>query len=370
MADLSTNQIPRTMDLIAREMDSGLHIGAQVFASRDNQIVADFALGEARPGVPMTTETVMLWMSATKPTGAVAIGQLWEKGLLDLDDPVARHVPEFAQHGKERITIRHILTHTAGIRWIETGWPHASFDEVVAKVCAMRPERDWVPGRKAGYSAYVSWYILGEIVRRLSGGAYADYVREEIFLPLGMSDCWIAMPPEVYHGYGDRLGIMQKTEGGAPVDLGLDTEAACTNPRPSGSGHGTMRGSRGFIKCFSPAAHSIRIASSCRKRSRPSPPGIGRECTISPSSTCSILAWASSSTPTSMASTPSPTATARMPHPARSATAACNQPAAFADPENDLAIAIVFNGTPGEVKHDRRIREVLTMMYEEMGIVG
>ena len=82
-------------------------------------------------------------------------------------------------------------------------------------------ERDWVAGQKAGYSALVSWFMLGEIVRRLDGRSFADYVRQEIFEPLGMTDSWIAMPPEVYRGYGDRLAIMHKTETGHPIDAGL-----------------------------------------------------------------------------------------------------------------------------------------------------
>ena len=64
----------------------------------------------------MTTEHLMHWFSAGKPFAAVTLGQLWERGLCGLDDPVAQHLPEFAQHGKEAITLRHVLTHTGGFR--------------------------------------------------------------------------------------------------------------------------------------------------------------------------------------------------------------------------------------------------------------
>src|SRR5438270_8699839 len=125
MAD--AKEIPRTATVLREGRTAGLHIGAQVYASVDGQVVADVAIGEARPGVAMTPDTVMLWLSASKPFAAVAIAQLWERGKLALDDPVAQHIPEFAQNGKERITLRHVLTHTAGIRWIETGWPAVSW---------------------------------------------------------------------------------------------------------------------------------------------------------------------------------------------------------------------------------------------------
>lgn len=370
MLDSRINQFPRTTELVTRQMESGLHIGAQVFVSRGDQVVADFALGESRPGVAMTPPTIMLWMSATKPTASVAIGQLWERGLLELDDPVARHVPEFAQNGKERITIRHILTHTAGIRWIETGWPHTSFDEVVAKVCAMRPERDWVPGRKAGYSAHVSWYVLGEIVCRLSGRDYTEYIRDEIFLPLGMTDCWIAMPPEVYRAYGDRLGIMQKTEGGQVVDLGLDTEAACTNPRPSGSGHGPMRQLARFYQMLlrrgSLEGRRILLpetveALTARHRAGMYDHTFKHVLDFGLGFVLQSNQYGIETVPYGYGPHASPRTFGH---------SGMQSSCAFADPENELTVAIVFNGTPGEAKHDRRIREVLAIMYEELGISG
>src|SRR5690348_9277331 len=132
-----SDELPRTASALRDGMAAGLHIGAQVYVSIRGRTVADFAVGQSRPGVAMTPDTVMLWLSASKPFAAVAIAQLWERNLLTLDDPVAQHIPEFAQNGKDKITIRHVLTHTAGIRWIETGWPATSWDQILAKICAM-----------------------------------------------------------------------------------------------------------------------------------------------------------------------------------------------------------------------------------------
>jgi len=370
MQDPPINQIPRTADLIAEQMQSGLHIGAQVYVSRGGETIADFALGESRPGVAMTPDTIMLWMSATKPTGAVAIAQLWERGLLALDDPIARHVPEFAQNGKDRITIRHILTHTAGIRWIETGWPNASFDEVVAKVCAMRAERDWIPGRKAGYSAYISWYVLAEIVRRLTGRDYAAYVREEIFIPLGMTDCWIAMPPDVYRAYGTRLGIMQKTEGGKIADLGLDTEAACTNPRPSGSGHGPMRELARFSQML--LSHGELDGNRILRPQTVEALVARHRAGMFDHTFKHVLDFGLGFVLNSNQYGIDAVPYGYGPHalPRTFGHSGMQSSCAFADPENELAVAIVFNGTPGEAAHDRRLRAVLAAMYEELGIVN
>ena len=99
--------LPKSRAVLERGIDEGLHPGAQLYVSRRGEPVAELALGEARPGVAMRPDTLVLWLSSTKPVAAVAIGQLWERGLLRLDDPIALHEPEFAQGGKDGITIRH-----------------------------------------------------------------------------------------------------------------------------------------------------------------------------------------------------------------------------------------------------------------------
>ena len=96
-------------------------------------------------------------------------------------------------------------------------------------------------GRTAGYSPQVSWYLLAEIVQRLDGRPFGKYVREEIFLPLGMNDCWLTLPPEQYAAYGNRIGIMQKTEKQALIDGELDTPEAAAACRPGSGCRGPMR---------------------------------------------------------------------------------------------------------------------------------
>src|SRR5215207_5669824 len=132
------DRVPRTRQALEAGIGAGLHLGAQLYASLNGKVLADGALGEDRPGVPLTPDHLMLWLSSTKPVTAVAIAQIWELGRLELDDPVARHIPEFAANGKERITLRHLLTHTAGIRMLDTGW-HEPWEAVIARICAMKP---------------------------------------------------------------------------------------------------------------------------------------------------------------------------------------------------------------------------------------
>lgn len=139
MTDGSLERLPRTRQAIEAGILQGHHLGAQLYVSLQGEVAADAALGENRPGEPPTRDHLMLWLSSTKPVTAVAIAQLWERGLLELDDPVALHLPEFAANGKGGITLRHLLTHTGGIRMLDTGWPQSSWLSTARR--ARRPMR-------------------------------------------------------------------------------------------------------------------------------------------------------------------------------------------------------------------------------------
>jgi len=361
------NPLARTTAVLEEGMRAGLHMGAQVYVSQRDNPLADFAIGESRSGVAMTPETVMLWLSASKPIASVAIAQLWERGKLALDDPVALHVPEFAQNGKESVTIRHLLTHTAGIRWIETGWPTAPWDQIISRIGAMRMERDWQPGRKAGYSAHITWFMLGEIVRRLDGRDYARYARQEIFEPLGMNDSWIAMPPEVYHAYGDRLGIMQKTEAGQRTDLGADTEAACTHERPSGSGHGPMRELARFYEMLLNGGElqGRRIISPQTVEALVARHRAG----MYDQTFRHVMDWGLGFLINSPHYDPEmPYGYGPAASPRTFGHGGSQSSVAFADPENALAVALVCNGTPGEAAHQQRMSTILGAVYGDLGL--
>jgi CubicO group peptidase (beta-lactamase class C family) len=242
-----SRNLPRTTAVIERGIEDGLHLGAQVYVAAAGEVVADAGIGQARAGRPMSTDQMVIWFSMTKPSVAVAIAQLWERGELELDDRVVRFVPEFGAHGKDRITLRHLLTHTAGFRAGDqvrsaAPDPDAWWDEVVAGVCAVEPEPGWVPGRKAGYHLTCGMTMLGEVVRRVDGRPFGRFVREEVFEPLGMTDCWVGMPDDRAAAYAGRLGTMHDTSGDAPVPrVELDAPAALARCSPGGGGRGPMR---------------------------------------------------------------------------------------------------------------------------------
>jgi CubicO group peptidase (beta-lactamase class C family) len=408
--------LPRTVAALERGVADGLHVGAQVYVSRHGAVVGDFGIGLARPGVPMRPDTVMLWLSCTKPVAAVAAAQLWERGLLDLDDRISRHIPEFGTKGKAAITVRHILTHTAGFRGLLGNWEDRPWDQVIAAVCDARLEPGWMPGRTAGYHVATSWYVLGELVRRLDGRPFERYVREAIFEPVGMRDSWVGMPPARYREYGERIGWMHRTDGAEPrADNYLDTEAGIAQCRPGSNGHGPARELGRFYEMLlnhgttprlpplppgeSRGEGEGRSAVEGENLANQSPPTSALTLTlsrgewrqsgaaiVSPQTVEAITAphrvglfdetfkhtmdWALGFIVNSARYGPDTVPYGFGPHASDRAFGhgGAQSSVAFADPEHGLAAAVICNGTPGEAKHQRRIRQVLASVYEDLGL--
>jgi len=353
--------IPKALAVIKQGIRVGLHTGAQLYLSVDGKVLADVGLGEARPGTPMQPDTIMLWLSATKPITAVVVAQLCERGKLALDDPVARFIPEFGNGGKERITIRHLLTHTGGFRAADKLPAELGWSEALQGICETPGEPGWVPGEKAGYHVSSSWLLLAEVVRRLTGSPYYREVREKVFQPLGMNDSWIGMPPESYRRYAARIGLMHNSEGGQPVPLPFwNTEQGCALCRPASNGRGPIRELGRFYEAL---LSNRKTLLSCATRQRVGmfdhtlqhrvdwglgfiinsnhygretvPYGYGRH--------CSKETFGHSGSQSSCA---------------------------FADPAHGLVVAWVFNGMPGERSHQCRARELNTMIYEDLELTG
>jgi CubicO group peptidase (beta-lactamase class C family) len=357
-----SESLPRTLQLLRGGMAAGLHVGAQMCVSRNSEMIADIAMGESRPGVPLTNETLMFWMSAGKPITAMAIAQLWERGKISLDDPIAQHIHEFAQHGKGRITIRHCLTHTAGFRGPMNNFTGGSWDEIIARICAMRPEPSWPQGEKAGYHVATSWFMLGEIVQRVSGQNYRDYLRNEIFQPLKMADAWIGMSSEQYQSYGNRLAMIPAMENGKTnFDIPANAPDSTLIPRP---GANLRCPANQFVKFYEMLLSSrTNILSPQTIEAITAPQRVYMHDHTFNAAIDWSLGFLINTVPYS-ATTPY----LYGPHASRRAFGhSGNQcSVAFADPKYGLAICLAFNGMPGEAAHQKRMREVLATVYEEL----
>ena len=361
--------LPLTHQVLIEGISSGLHIGAQVFVSRKNEIIADLAIGESRPGVAMMPDSLMLWLSASKPIAAVAMAQLMELGRLDLDDRIAHIIPEFAARGKEPITLRHILTHTCGFRFVETGWPDASWEEIIARLCDAALEKNWIIGQTAGYHPNTSWFILGEIIRRLDGRPFEQYVRDEIFLPLGMSDCWIGMPEEQFEQYGDRIGRLMQTDKHPPRELPpWNRPESYTHCRPAANGCGPAHQLGRFYQMLLNGGqlNGLRLLQSrtvelftSRQREAAYDLSFKHIVDFGFGFIINSRRYGQSTVPYGYGPYAS---NQTFGHNGYQSTCA------FADPQHDLAVVIIPNGCPGDAAHQQRLNSVLAAVYQDLGI--
>lgn len=179
-------------------VSSGIEVGVQiaVYRGKEPVIECQSGLADLVGGVPVSPRTVFPIFSATKGVTSTAVHLQIQRGHLELDAPIARYWPEFAQNGKEDVTVRQALTHQAGIPYMPQGVTveeMCDWDEMVSSIARLSPI--WAPGTRTGYHAYTLGWILGELTVRTDreGRSFGEYVREEICAPLGIEDLWLGV---------------------------------------------------------------------------------------------------------------------------------------------------------------------------------
>lgn len=174
-------------------------VGASVCITLDGEPAVDLWGGQARLATqtPWGQDTIALVWSATKGATALCAHMLASRGELDLDAPVARYWPEFGQAGKEHVTVRMLLSHQAGLAVVRAPLPEGAFCdwELMTRTLAAQ-EPFWQPGSMHGYHAFTFGWLVGEVVRRVSGKSLGTFFREEVAQPLGI-DFWIGLPEEL-----------------------------------------------------------------------------------------------------------------------------------------------------------------------------
>jgi CubicO group peptidase (beta-lactamase class C family) len=175
---------------------SGADVGASFCATLNGETVVDLWGGfadEARTR-PWAKDTIINVYSTTKTMTALTALLLADRGELDFDAPVARYWPEFAANGKERVKVSHLMSHSSGL----SGWKEKvskddlyDWEKVTALLAAQAPY--WEPGTASGYHAITQGYLVGEVVRRITGKSLGTVFREEIAGPLG-ADFHIGLP--------------------------------------------------------------------------------------------------------------------------------------------------------------------------------
>lgn len=195
--------------LLERLVAEGREIGVQVAAYRDGDLVVDAFAGvaDAQTGKIVDGDTLFNAFSVAKALTATALHLQAERGLIDYDAPLSRYWPEFVGDGREKVTVRHVLTHRSGMMRMPadvTPEQMCDWDYMIKALSRMTPPFE--PGSASGYQSMSFGWLVGEVVGRTDpqGRDFGRFVREEIARPLNAPDLWLGIPD----GEQSRVAIM------------------------------------------------------------------------------------------------------------------------------------------------------------------
>jgi CubicO group peptidase (beta-lactamase class C family) len=219
----------RAAFLAAQAADAG---GAQLCVYRHGRKVVDLWTGrDPARNRPYTDKTLTVLMSCSKGAVATCAHMLVQRGLLDLDAPVTKYWPQFGQAGKEDVPVHMLLSHRVGLTSFEAGsgvGPREllDWDKCTAALAAMAPL--WPPGTAYMYHAVTYGYLVGELIRRVSGKTPGKFFADEIAAPLGLQ-MWIGLPPSeedrVAQHFSDRPAMTLEMWKPLLAGFGIDVES-------------------------------------------------------------------------------------------------------------------------------------------------
>ncbi|HTO55112.1 MAG TPA: serine hydrolase domain-containing protein [Myxococcota bacterium] len=206
---IDSKQLEALFERAEKEVAEGLLPSAQIAIARNGRIAGMRSFGRVRKGErsePATNETLYCVFSSTKAITSAAAWLLIQEGSLDVRCKVSELVPEFRENGKEQVVIEQLFTHTAG-------FPHAPFVPADFPDPKKRRERfaawrlNWQPGTKFEYHPSSSMYVIADIIERITGQTYGDFVRQRIAKPLGLEDLWVGLPRELHGRLADCVHV-------------------------------------------------------------------------------------------------------------------------------------------------------------------
>lgn len=352
-----------TVERLRRQVDEGLFTkGAQIAVEVGGRRVLDLVMGDAGTGAPVTPEHVFRVYCTIKPVTAIAVARLVDEGAVALDEPLAPLLPDL--HVLDGgVTLRHVLTHTAGIHRpmaveMEMLAPDRRRDAVAR---ATRPP-GWRLGADAAYSEYAAWHVLGWLVESVTHQPLREHLRARVLDPLGLHDTFVGMTGAEYRAVLPRLGVNcdMRNLGAFPM-LFERTERICTETNPA---HGGYTNARDLARFYGAVLAALRgsgpdslprrstLSQFCAPaRARVYDEVLDRECSYGLGFMTDLRDHAFGD---------------RCGESSFGHSGNVGASFAFADPERDLAVGIVFNGLVGHETAFLRRRALVNALYADL----
>lgn len=356
----------RFFSIFDQGRSEGKHFGGQLYVSLKGKVIFDAPLGIDGEGAPLKQNDKFPWLSSGKPLTAVAIGHLLDEKLVRLDWPVRKVIPEFSSTKKDSILISNLLTHTACLRGADKVPDNLDWQQTIAEICQVDVDADCEVGYTGGYHVSGTWFLLGEIVARISSVPLPEFLSNQVFKPARMTGTSLGMSRESYKAHAKELATMYVTANGevSPHPL-LNTEDHIISVRPGSNVRGpisdlgrfyeNLMGLNGTpvmkertIRQFTSRQRIGLVDQTFRKKmdwgygfiinsahliEGEMPYGYGKYATRNTFG----HSGAQSST-------------------------------GFCDPEHELVVTWVLNGMCGELAHSRRAHALNTALYEDLGL--
>jgi CubicO group peptidase (beta-lactamase class C family) len=210
------DKFARVRDAFEENFTSGADLGASFAVTVNGEYVVDIWGGhlDEEKTRPWKEDTIVNVYSTTKTMAAICMLVLADRGLVDLNAPVAKYWPEFEQNGKEGVLVKHFMSHSAGLSGMDGPVTTADvydWEKMTRMLAKQAPW--WKPGTQSGYHAITQGFLIGEVVRRVTGATLGTFFRREIADPIG-ADFHIGLDSRHFSRVGD---LIPPPSGNAPV---------------------------------------------------------------------------------------------------------------------------------------------------------